>query len=322
MTRLLVAGKLHPAGEARIERLRTDGVEVDYVEEISEVSCAARIAEADALVIRTQPLTAPTIARARRLRVVSRHGVGWDSVDVAALTDRGIALTVLGDVNSVSVAEHAMAMLLSLAKRLPEADRAVREGDWTWRNRLLPRELAGRRLLILGYGRAGRHLARLAAGFGMEVRAYDPFLATAGWPDGPVGAEVDLAAALGRADYVSVHVPRGERPLLGPREVAAMKPGLTLLNTARGGIVDESALAEGLASGQVAAAGLDVFADEPPDPGSPLLTAPNVVLSPHVAGLTDECAERMALGALANALDYLAGAIDPALVVNREALGA
>lgn len=322
MTRLLVAGKLHAAGEAEIGRLRENGLEVDYVEEVSEASCAARIAGADALVIRTQPLTERTIAQADRLRVVSRHGVGWDSVDVAALTRRGIALTVLGDVNSVSVAEHAMTMLLALAKRLPEADRAVRGGDWAWRNGMLPREIHGRRLLILGYGRAGRHLARLAAGFGMEVAAYDPFLARAGWPEGPVAEEADLAAALGRADYVSVHVPRGDRPLLGPDEFAAMKPGLTLVNTARGGIVDEAALAEALASGRVAAAGLDVFADEPPDPASPLLTAANVLLSPHVAGLTDECAERMALGALQNALDYLAGRIDPALVVNREALHA
>ena len=144
MAHLLVAGKLHPSGEAMLRELPARGVTVDYVREVSEPSYAALMARADALVIRTQPLSAATIARAGQLKVVSRHGVGYDAVDVAALNARGIGLTIVGDVNSVSVAEHAMMQLLSAAKRVLRADHAVREpGQWGWRNRLEQQEISG-----------------------------------------------------------------------------------------------------------------------------------------------------------------------------------
>lgn len=316
MPHLLVAGKLHPSGEALLRDLEGRGFGVDYVEEVSEPSYAPLVGRADALVIRTQPLSAATIERAERLKVVSRHGVGYDSVDLAALNRRGIALTIVGDVNSVSVAEHAMMQLLAGAKRALPADRAVREpGQWNWRNRLEQREISGKNLLILGYGRIGRHLARMASGFGMCIRAYDPFLEKAGWPPGPV-APVSLEEGLAWADCISIHVPKGERPAIGRAEIARMKRGVILANTARGGVVCEAALAEALASGQVGAAGVDVFDQEPPLGGSPLFAHPNAILSPHIAGLTAECGERMALAAIENAVNYLSGTIDPHLVVN------
>ncbi|HEY0213514.1 MAG TPA: hydroxyacid dehydrogenase [Paenirhodobacter sp.] len=316
MPHLLVAGKLHPTGEALLRALPAKGVTVDYVEEVSEPSYAPLIGRADALVIRTQPLSARTIAEAGRLRVVSRHGVGYDSVDLPALNHRGIALTIVGDVNSVSVAEHAMMQLLAASKRVLRADRAVREpGGWGWRNRLEAQEISGRNLLILGYGRIGRHLARMASGFGMQIRAYDPFLERAGWPEGPV-TPVALDEGLAWADCISVHIPKGDRPAIGAAEITRMKRGVILANTARGGVVDEAALAAALASGQVGAAGVDVFDDEPPTGASPLSTLDTAVLSPHIAGLTAECGERMAVASIENAIDYLAGTIDPRLVVN------
>ncbi|RCW78671.1 hydroxyacid dehydrogenase [Paracoccus lutimaris] len=319
MTHLLVAGKLHPSGEALLRELPARGVSVDYVEEVSEASYAPLIGRADALVIRTQPLSAATIARAGQLKVVSRHGVGYDAVDLPALDARGIALTIVGDVNSVSVAEHAMMQLLAAAKRVLRADRAVRDpGQWGWRNRLEQQEISGKRLLILGYGRTGRNLARMAAGFDMQVRAYDPYLQQTGWPQGPV-PPVALAEGLAWADCISVHIPRGARPAIGAAEIALMKPGVILANTARGGVVDETALAEALRSGQVGAAGIDVFDDEPPAPDAPLAGCDNALLSPHIAGLTEECSERMALASIRNALDYLDGTIAPGLIVNREA---
>jgi D-3-phosphoglycerate dehydrogenase len=321
MPHLLIAGKLHPAGVELLERLRGEGWSYDYVEQISEDSYAPLIDRADALVIRTQPLSAGTIARADRLKVVSRHGVGYDSVDVAALNARKIALTVVGDVNSVSVAEHAMMQLLAAAKRARKADLAVRSGErWGWRNQLEQQEISGKRLLILGYGRSGRHLARMASGFNMEIMAFDPFLQKAGWPEGPVKPVSDLGAALGWADYISVHVPKSDAPVIGAEEIARMKPGVILVNTARGGVVCESSLADGLKSGRIGAAGLDVFEQEPPAKASPLLDCDNVILSPHIAGLTVECSERMAVGAIGNAVDYLNGRIDPALVVNAAVL--
>jgi D-3-phosphoglycerate dehydrogenase / 2-oxoglutarate reductase len=211
MPHVLVAGKLHPSG---IELLRGHpDFTFDYVEEVSEPSYAPLIDAAEGLVIRTQPLSAETVKRAARLRIVSRHGVGYDSVDLPSLNERGIALAVVGDVNSVSVAEQAMMLLLAAAKRVIRSDGAVRNGDWGWRNRLEPIELWRKRLLIVGFGRSGRHLARLAACFGTEIRAFDPFLASRGWPDEAVSSVADLSEGLAWADYVSVHAPKSDKPV-------------------------------------------------------------------------------------------------------------
>jgi D-3-phosphoglycerate dehydrogenase len=317
MPHLLIAGKLHPAGLKLLAS--APDVTFDYVEEISEGSYAPLIGRADGLVIRTQPLSAATVARAERLKIVSRHGVGYDAVDLAALNARRIPLAIVGDVNTVSVAEHAMMLLLASARRLRRADRSVRQpGQWAWRNRLEATELSGKRLLILGFGRIGRHLARLAQAFGMEVRAYDPFLLGKGWPDGPVAPAEDLRAGLSWADAVTIHAPRAGAPLIGAAELAALRPGALIVNTARGGAVDETALAAALETGQVGAAGLDVFDAEPPAADHPLLGFDQVVLTPHNAALTAECAERMAIISVRNAIDYLDGRIDSDLIVNKD----
>lgn len=318
MPNILVAGKLHPAGRALLDA--APGMTVRYIEDISEESYAPHIGWADALLIRTQPMSAATVARTERLRIVSRHGVGYDAVDLAALNERGIALAVCGDVNSTSVAEHAAMMILAATKRALRADRSVRQGPWNWRNNLESQDLRGLNLLLLGYGRIGRHTGTMLGGFGMTIRAFDPFLLKQGWPDGPVAPLEDLSEALGWADIISVSVPRAERPLIGAAEFARMKDGVILVNTARGGIVDEAALIAALSSGKVAAAGLDVFEDEPPGPDNPLLGFDQILLSPHIAGVTDGAAERMAIGSAQNILDFFAGKIDPALVVNRERL--
>jgi D-3-phosphoglycerate dehydrogenase len=314
MPHVLVAGKLHPSG---IELLRSRAdVTFDYVEEVSEPSYAPLIGKAEGLVIRTQPLSAATVKRADRLRIVSRHGVGYDAVDLPSLTERGIALAVCGDVNSISVAEQAMMLLLAAAKRAVRGDRAVRGGGWGWRNRLEQGELWGKRLLVVGFGRSGRHVAQMASGFGMEIRAVDPFLASRGWPEAAV-TPVDLAEGLAWADFVSLHVPKTDQPVIAAPGLALMKPTAVLVNTSRGGVVDEAALVAALSENRLAAAGLDVFEDEPPSPDNPLLAMDQVVLSPHIAGLTVECAERLAVSSVQNVLDFFAGRIDPALVVTR-----
>ena len=321
MPHVLVAGQLHPTGLALLRS--TPGVTFDYVEEISEPSYAPLIDRADGLVIRTQPLSAQTIERATRLKVVSRHGVGYDAVDVAALNARAIALTIVGDTNSVSAAEQAMMMLLACAKCALRADRAVRqEGGWGWRNELQATELAEKRLLIIGFGRIGRNLARMARGFGMEVRAYDPWLREHGWPTGEIESAEHLLEGVAWADAVSVNAPKSDRPIVGEDEIAAMKRGAILVNTSRGGVVDEKALTAALRSGQIRAAGLDVFEEEPPDPANPLLALDPVILSPHIAGLTAEASERMAVVSVRNALDFLDGRVDAALIVNGQALDA
>ncbi len=320
MPHILVAGKLHPSGMALLEAAK--GFTFDYVHEVSEPSYAALVDKADGLVIRTQPMTAATVARSRTLKIVSRHGVGYDAVHLPSLVERGIVLAVCGDVNSVAVAEHSMMLLLATVKQALRADRSVRSGNWAWRNLLQAQEVMGKNLLIVGYGRSGRHLARMAGGFGMTIRAYDPLLEKAGWPQGDVAPVSSLHAGLAWADAVSIHVPRDDKPLLGAAELAQMKRTAVLVNSARGGIVDEAALANALEAGSIAAAGLDVFEDEPLKPDSRLIGMDNVLLTPHIAGLTEGCAERMAVGSVQNVLDYFNGSIDPKLVVNRDQLNA
>lgn len=315
MPNVLVAGKLHPKGRALLDEA---DVTVRYIEEISEESYAPYVAEADALLIRTQPMSADTVARAGRLKIVSRHGVGYDAVDLEALNARGVALAVCGDVNSFSVAEHACMMILAASKRVLRCDRSVREGPWSWRNSLESQDLRGRALLQLGFGRIGRHITTMMGGFGMTIRAYDPYLLSQGWPEGAVRPVEDLGAALAEADVVSVSAPKTGSPLIGAEELARMKDGVVIVNTARGGIVDEAALVDGLKSGKVGAAGLDVFEAEPLPDDHPLKAFDQVILSPHIAGVTVGAAERMAVSSAQNILDFFAGRIDPALVVNKE----
>jgi D-3-phosphoglycerate dehydrogenase len=314
MPHLLVAGKLHPSG---LDLLRSAPLTFDYVEEISEPSYQAYLPKADALVIRTQPLSATSIAKAPGLKIVSRHGVGYDAVDVPALNARGIPLCIVGDVNSSGVAEHAMMLILAATHRLIAADRATRDGDWGWRNGLQTHEVAGKRLLILGFGRIGQKLANLARAFGMEVHAHDPYIPADRWPEGAARA-TDLAQALAQADAVSLHLPRADRAVLGTPELALMKPTAVLVNTARGGLLDEVALADALRAGRLGGAGIEVFDAEPPGKDHPLFGLDQAVLTPHNAALTVECAERMAIASVQNVLDFFSGKLDPALVVNKD----
>jgi D-3-phosphoglycerate dehydrogenase / 2-oxoglutarate reductase len=316
MPHILIAGKLHPSGLALLDR--TPDVTYDHIEDITESSYQPYLSQADAMVIRTQPMGAGSIAKAARLQIVSRHGVGYDAVNLPALNARKIPLCIVGDVNSVSVAEHSMMMILACAKQVIRSDRAVRFGPWGWRNGLEQGEIAGKRLLIIGYGRIGRHLARMAEAFGMTIAGYDPYLASKGWPEGNVSCAADLKAGLAEADFVSVHIPKADGPLIGAAELAATKRGAIIVNTARGGIVDEAALAAALRQGHIAGAGIDVFDAEPPTADHPLFAFDQVIFTPHTAGLTFEAAERMAVASVQNVLDHFAGTLDPALIVNKD----
>ena len=197
MSKLLVAGKLHPAGVSRIFELEQEGYSITYIEDITEESYASLISDVDALIIRTQPLSSETLDNASKLKVVSRHGVGYDAIDLNALNSRKIALTIVGDVNSVSVAEHAMMQLLACAKHVIRGDRSVRDpSKWNWRNQLEQREISGSNLLIIGFGRAGQKLAQMAKAFHMSVRAFDPYISPELWPDNDVLKVMDLKLSL------------------------------------------------------------------------------------------------------------------------------
>ncbi|GAA3900081.1 hydroxyacid dehydrogenase [Gibbsiella dentisursi] len=320
MANILVAGKIHQAGLEILHNAA--GFHIKQVSEISVDSYAPFLNDADALLIRTQPLTAREVNAAPKLRIVSRHGVGYDSVDVDALTARNIPLTIVGDVNSLSVAEHTLSLLLALAKRVCYFDRSVREGHWNRRNSFSAVELAGRTLFILGFGRIGREVANLAKNFRMQIIAYDPFLPDSVFAEHGVRRITEIAAGLQQADAVTVHLPlSGDKPLLGAAELLQMKHGALLINTARGGIVDEEALARALQNGALGGAGLDVLQDEPPRLHSPLLAQTDrLILSPHSAGLTEEAAIRMSVCAATNIVTYFNGQLDTELVVNKQVL--
>lgn len=259
---------------------------------------------------------------APKLRVISRLGVGFDTVDLTAATARGVPVMVVNGTNDLTVAEHAMALMLGCTRQVALVDRDVRGGTWRATGFRRTVDLAGRRVLVVSMGRIGVRVARLCAAFGMRVAVYDPLYAPSRIVADGFIPETDFHRALARADIVTLHCPlRAEtRHLMNEAAFAALKPGAMLINTARGGVVDEAALVAALRSGRLAAAGLDVLETEPPAPDNPLLAMPNVILSPHSAASTDECLERMAVQAARNILDALDGHPDPAMIANTEVL--
>lgn len=324
MTHVLIAGygELHPDALAVLDR--QDDLTYEQMPQPTPEALRDRLPQADGLLIRTAPVPADALVQATRLRVVSRHGVGYDNIPLAPLNAAGVPLVIFGDVNSGAVAEHALWLMLALAKKGLAQDAAVRQGGWSRRDKLDSSELEGKRLLLLGFGKIAAGVARRALAFGMHVAAHDPYVSEARMVAAGVDVAPDWRSALAEADFISLHLPRTEDTvgIIGRAELAGMKPGAFLINTARGGLIDEGALAEALARGQIGGAGLDTFDEEPLPADSPLVRFDNVVLSPHSAALTRECLRRMGLAAVKNLLDGLAGRFDPSLVVNPETLQA
>jgi D-3-phosphoglycerate dehydrogenase / 2-oxoglutarate reductase len=252
--RCVVMGLLPPQGA---DKLRAAGFEVEIVGAPDKADMAAKVADADAIIARTAPIPASLVDAAKRLRIVARYGVGYDNIDVSALTRRGIPLATIGDVNAVPVAEQTFALLLALAKRLIAYDRDARNGGWVIRESLTAWELAGKTLAIVGLGRIGRQVARRARAFDMRVIAVDPAVSDAAMATQGVTRVATLGEALAIADIVTLHLPLSPetRNLIGADALATMKRGSVLINCARGGIVDESALAASLRIGHLLAAG-------------------------------------------------------------------
>jgi D-3-phosphoglycerate dehydrogenase / 2-oxoglutarate reductase len=321
VSHVLVVEPIRPEG-MRLLADRPD-VTAEAIDRPTPALIAAAMPRADAVVIRTAPLTADLIDAAPNLKVVSRHGVGYDNVDLEALTRRRVPLAIAATSNNVSVAEHAFAMLLALAKRTDAFDLAVREGRWADRVVLPPPvELAGKALLLVGFGRVGREVARRARAFAMRVLVHDPHVPPEDVIDAGCEPTPSLHAALPEAHAVSLHLPLSPatRGLIAASELALMREGAILVNTARGGLIDEAALALALRRGRLGGVGLDVLEREPPPPDHPLLSLPGVLRSPHMAGVTEEAKVRMAVESVGNALAALDGRLDPSVVVNREVL--
>jgi len=274
----------------------------------------AEVGAYDGLLVRSSTkVTADVLAAATRLKVIGRAGIGVDNVDVAAATAHGVVVMNTPFGNAITTAEHAIAMMMTLARQIPAADRSMREGKWE-KTRFVGMELAGKTLGMVGCGNIGSIVASRAQGLKMRVVVSDPFLSVERARE--LGVErVELAELLARADVITVHTPLNDatRGLIGAAELAAAKTGVRIVNCARGGIIEEAALHDALVSGHVAGAALDVFATEPPV-GSPLLALENVVLTPHLGASTAEAQEKVAQQVAEQAADFLlSGAVSNAV---------
>ncbi len=257
------------------------------------------------------------------MRVVTRIGVGFDAVDIPALNKRSVPLMTTGIANSPSVAEAAMFMMLALAKRSAELDSLVKENRWRDRIHTVPFDVLGKTVIVIGFGRIGSRTVKRCLAMEMNVLVYDPFKPAAEISSAGAEPVSDLDAALPRADFVTVHCPKSPETidLFDAARLAKLKPTAFLVNTARGGIVNEAALHAALTTGKLAGAGLDVFAQEPPQPDNPLFRLPNVILAPHMAGVTREAQDRMCLQTAKNILSVFDGEPIRENVINPGVLG-
>lgn len=267
-------------------------------------------------------INAEVIDAAQALDVTARIGVGYDAVDVPEHTRRGIPVMIAGTANSPSVAEQAMFMMMWLAKRSNELDKVVRGGKWMDRMTTVPFDLFEKTALIVGFGRIGSRTAKRCDAMDMNVLIYDPFVDDATIKAAGYEPVADLDAALPRADFVSIHCPKTPETLglFNSDRIGRMKTTAYLVNTARGGIVDEADLHAALVDKKIAGAGLDVFVEEPINLDNPLLTLDNVITSPHMAGVTREALERMGINAVKNILSVFDGKPNAENTINREVL--
>jgi D-3-phosphoglycerate dehydrogenase len=289
--------------------LREIGATLEIHNLASEEEALAVLPEADGILVNLFHLTARIIASLARCRVISRYGVGYDNVDVEAATRLGIWVARVPDYCYQDVSDHALALLLGCVRKVAYKDRMVREGKWNLHKDQPCHRIEGRTLGLLGYGAIARLLHRKVAGLGLaRVLACDPYvdpalIAEAG------GTAVDFATLLRESDFISVHVPLSPetRGLIGEKEIGLMKPSAILVNTSRGPILDEKAIADALRSGRIAAAGLDVFETEPLEPASPLRMLENAALSDHAGWYSEESMAELKTKAARNVAAVLAG---------------
>jgi len=305
MKRVLVSDTLSPAGVEILEN--AEGIQVDVNTGLTPEELKAIIGEYDALVIRSATkVTAEILEAATNLKVVGRAGIGVDNVDVPAATKNGVVVMNTPGGNTVTTAEHALSLMMSLVRNIPQATMSMKDGKWE-KKKFQGRELCGKRLGVVGLGNIGSIVADRALGLKMKVLAYDPFISPERAAE--LGVElVDLDDLFRRADIITLHVPLMDetRNLINAENLAKMKPGVHIVCAARGGIIDEDALLEALESGHVAGAALDVFKEEPPGL-TPLVSHPHLICTPHLGASTAEAQEAVALQVAEQIADYLTG---------------
>jgi D-3-phosphoglycerate dehydrogenase len=319
--KVLIVGRMPQAGIDVLKK--RDDVDFEILADDTPPSLHPKLKDANAVTLGGTPFRQPELDAAPGMMVVARLGVGFDAVDVRALNQRGIPLMTTGIANSVSVAEHAMYMLLASARLVKKYDRMVREGNWGHRLTDLPADLSGKSILVVGMGRIGSRTVKRCVAFDMDTYVLDPNVPEADIKKAGATKVTDLKAILPKVDFVSVHCPKSPETLnmFNTETIGLMKPGAFLVNTARGGIVNEEALYTALTSGKLRGAGLDVLEREPPDAKHKLFELENVIFSPHMAGVTKEANDRMAIAVMENILSVFDGKPIVAHCVNKEIYG-
>ncbi len=306
----IAAGAMDMARDAGARVVTTDR----YLQG-EELEQFMRREQPDGVILRLGAVTEAAMVADPNLKIIAKHGVGYDTIDVEAASRRGILISIATGANAISVAEHALGLMLATARGIAYLDARIRDGHWD-KAQFLGTELNGKTLGIVGLGAIGRHLASLATALGMNVQVFDPALAET--PDATHRAQ-SLEQVLEQCDVVSLHCPlnASTRNMMSTEQFARMKPGAILINTARGGLVDIDALGRALRDGQIGGAGLDTFPVEPVDLPDSLRTLPNLVVSPHVGASTFEAGARVGTTAMKQVLDYLSGReVESQYVVN------
>lgn len=303
-----------------ILRARDDIELVVYPHGIPQAELLPMLADVSGIALSATPYRQTELDASPAMQVVARIGVGFDAVEVPALSARKIPLLTTGIANSTSVAEQAVFFIMAIAKRVAELDTLVKEGRWSDRFVTVPHQLAGKTALVVGFGRIGSRSAKRLAALEMTVLVYDPLVPAATIAAGGHEVVTDLDAALPRADYVTIHCPKSPATvdMFNAARLARMKPGAGLVNTARGGIVNENDLYDALVSGHLRGAGLDVFDEEPAPASKKILSLDSVLAAPHMAGVTVESMIGMAQATARNILSVLDGKPNHDNVVNKE----
>ena len=316
---LMVQG-LHEEGLKLLQA--RDDIEAITIMSSDEDEIMEAAKDVHGITVRTANISRKIIENAENLSIVSRHGVGYDSIDVDALNDCGIPLAIAAHSNMISVAEHAMFMLLALSKNVFYYDQFARKADWSSRWDIKAWDLASKNLLVVGYGRIGSKLVKRALAFDMNVYVYDPYVDV---------SEIEKAGALfvknykdilPKMDAVTLHCPKNEETtdMFSQNEFDMMKNTSFIINCARGGIINEIDLYDALKTKKIRAAGIDVYDDEPSTSSNPLFGLENILLSPHIAGVTIEATIRMSKQAVQNILDVFDNKVDPEVIINKQVL--
>src|SRR5947199_9442986 len=319
--KIMVPTTMSKSGWALIEA-RDDVEGVEFVPTIPKAEFHKVLEDASGICLGVQPFSDPELDAAQQLEVVSRIGVGYDAVDVPALTRRKIPLMIGGTSNSVSVAEAGVFLTRSLARKGASMDKMAKEGRWHDRYKDMPVDLWGKAVLIVGFGKIGTRSARRFAAMETNVLVYDPYMYSETIRGNGYEPVQDLDEGVARADFITIHCPKTPETtgMFNAARLAKMKKTAFLVNTARGGIIDEQALFDALSRNQIAGAALDVFDQEPTPSDNPLLTLKNFIAAPHMAGVTREAVDRMAIVTAQNLLSVLDGKPNRDNVVNREVL--